>query len=107
MSDTTPQPADLTVATQTTNSILEEHWLKAYWRPCAAWMYMMICFADFILFPFISIMSPVITRASDHPLPYIAWQSLTLSNGGLVHVAFGAILGVATWQKTKERLAQV
>ena len=29
----------------------EEHWVKAYWRPAMGWLYMLICFMDFIGFP--------------------------------------------------------
>jgi hypothetical protein len=43
---------------------------------------------------------PVITK-----LPYVAWQSLSLSNGGLIHMAFGAILGVAAYGRTQEKVA--
>ena len=33
------------------------------------------------------------------------WQPLTLQGGGLVHVAFGAIIGVTAFGRTKEKLA--
>ena len=32
----------------------EEHWIKAYWRPAMGWLYMAICFVDFILFPLLA-----------------------------------------------------
>ena len=38
-------------------------------------------------------------------MTYIAWQSLTLSNGGLIHLAFGAILGVSAWTRGQEKIA--
>jgi uncharacterized membrane protein len=78
----------------------DEHWAKAYWRPAMGWLYMLICLVDFVVFPAISMFIPVITK-----LPYVAWQSLSLSNGGLIHMAFGAILGVAAYGRTQEKVA--
>ena len=78
----------------------DEHWMKSYWRPAMGWLYMLICFMDFVAFPGISMFLPIMTK-----LPYIAWQSLTLSNGGLIHMAFGAILGVAAYGRTQEKVA--
>ena len=78
----------------------DEHWMKAYWRPAMGWLYMLICFMDFVAFPAISMFIPIITK-----LPYVAWASLSLSNGGLIHMAFGAILGVAAYGRTQEKVA--
>jgi len=78
----------------------EEHWAKAYWRPAMGWLYMLICLVDFVIFPAISMFVPMITK-----MPYVAWQSLSLSNGGLIHMAFGAILGVAAYGRTQEKVA--
>ena len=77
----------------------EEHWVKAYWRPAMGWLYMLICLVDFVVFPAISMFIPILTK-----IPYVAWQSLTLSNGGLIHMAFGAILGVAAYGRTQEKI---
>ena len=77
----------------------DEHWMKAYWRPAMGWLYMIMCFCDFVAFPIISIFIPIITK-----MPYIAWQSLTLSNGGLIHLSFGAILGVTAYGRTQEKV---
>lgn len=77
-----------------------EHWAKAYWRPAMGWLYMLICLVDFVIFPAISMFLPIVTK-----LPYVAWQSLSLSNGGLIHMAFGAILGVAAYGRTQEKVA--
>jgi hypothetical protein len=75
------------------------------WRPAMGWLYMVICLMDFVLFPLISIFIPVFLKINGVTVNYIPWQSITLSNGGLVHIAFGAILGVATWQQIKQKLA--
>ena len=79
----------------------DEHWMKAMWRPAMGWLYMLICFMDFVAFPAISMFMPVLVKG----MPYLAWQSLTLSNGGLIHMAFGAILGVAAYGRTQEKVA--
>jgi hypothetical protein len=52
------------------------------------------------VFPAIAMFLPIVTK-----LPYVAWQSLSLSNGGLIHMAFGAILGVAAYGRTQEKVA--
>jgi hypothetical protein len=82
-----------------------EHWLKSYWRPAMGWLYMLICFMDFVGFPMISMFLPVLFKKDGINAGYVAWQSLTLSNGGLIHLAFGAILGVAAFSRGQEKLA--
>ena len=80
-----------------------EHWMKSFWRPAMGWLYMAICFADFIVFPAISMFLPIIEKGFGLQMGYTAWQSLTLSNGGLIHLAFGAILGVSAYGRTQEK----
>lgn len=104
-----PRPAQ-TTATTTSEVVLEtsemveapkpeEHWMKSYWRPAMGWLYMGICACDFILFPIISMFMPVFIKN----FQYIAWKSITLDNGGLIHLAFGAILGVTAYGRTMEK----
>lgn len=78
----------------------EEHWLKAYWRPSMGWLYMAICAFDFIIFPAATLMISAINRT-----PYAQWKSMSLDNGGMIHLAFGAILGVAAWSRGQEKIA--
>ena len=85
----------------------DEHWVKSYWRPAMGWLYMLICFMDFIGFPLISMFLPILFRKDGINAGYVAWQSLTLSNGGLIHLAFGAILGVAAFSRGQEKLASM
>jgi len=85
----------------------DEHWVKSYWRPAMGWLYMLICFMDFVGFPSLSMFLPVIMRGFGITMQYVAWQSLTLSNGGLIHLAFGAILGVAAFSRGQEKLASM
>jgi hypothetical protein len=85
----------------------EEHWVRAYWRPAMGWLYMVICAFDFVLFPLLAMFLPVIDKGFGLNIAYTPWQSLTLSNGGLMHLAFGAILGVSAWARGNEKLAKI
>ena len=78
--------------------IQDEHWIRAYWRPAMGWLYMAICACDFVLFPLLSMFLPLITHQ-----PFSAWRSLTLDNGGMVHLAFGAILGVSAYTRGRDK----
>ncbi len=80
-------------------SIQKEKWVKTYWRPAMAWLYMIINLFDFVIFPALSMILPGIMK-----IAYIPWKPLTLDNGGLIHLAFGAILGITSWVKSKERI---
>ena len=85
-------------------ALMNESWIKQFWRPGMGWLYMAICAADFIIFPALMIFLPVIFKASGISIPYIPWKSLTLENGGMVHMAFGAILGVTAWTRGSEKI---
>ena len=85
--------------------IQDENWIKTYWRPGMGWLYMAICFFDFILFPLLAMFIPAILKGFGvENTQYVPWTSLTLSNGGLIHLAFGAILGVTAWTRGMEKL---
>jgi hypothetical protein len=106
----TPPPADtpvqeFSVPEAPTEPKAEEHWMKSMWRPAMGWLYMIICFMDFVAFPAIAMFLPVLLKGAGLQMQYVAWQSLTLSNGGLIHMAFGAILGVAAYGRTQEKVA--
>lgn len=83
-----------------------EHWFKSYWRPAMGWLYMLMCFVDFILFPVIAMFMPILMKIWNIDADYVPWQSLTLSNGGLIHLAFGAILGITAWSRGQEKIAK-
>jgi hypothetical protein len=85
----------------------EEHWVKAYWRPAMGWLYMAINLMDFIVFPIISMILPIIYKGFGVQIGYTAWQSLSLSNGGMIHIAFGAILGIAAYTRGQEKIAKI
>lgn len=69
-------------------------WFKRDWRVVAAAVYLVINLFDFIIFPILSMVLP-------HYIPGLAyhpWEPMTTMNGGLFHLAFGAILGVSAWR---------
>lgn len=74
---------------------IEESWIKQYWRPVMGWLYMLINLFDFIIFPAMAMILPKFIAG----MTYVAWVPLTLQNGGLIHLAFGAILGIAAWTR--------
>lgn len=84
--------------------VQNENWVKSYWRPAMGWLYMAICAFDFIIFPLMTIFYPVFAKLLGvEGANYTPWESLTLTNGGLIHMAFGAILGVAAWTRGQEK----
>jgi len=84
----------------------DEHWMKHFWRPAMGWLYMLICFVDFVVFPVIAMFMPVIYKGFGATMAYVPWQSLTLSNGGLIHLAFGAILGITSYTRGMEKVGK-
>ena len=83
-----------------------ENWFKSNWRPMAAWIYLIIVFMDFVGFP---LLIHLLWSFTTH-LPtdkFIEWTSLTLTNGGIFHMAMGAIIGVTAWSKSSERIAAI
>jgi hypothetical protein len=85
-----------------------EHWMKSYWRPAMGWLYMGINAFDFIIAPLLTMMMPaVLKNLGATTVTYTQWQSLTLQNGGLIHLAFGAILGITAWSRGQEKVASI
>lgn len=84
----------------------KEDWMTSKWRPMMAVTYMAINICDFILFP---ILWPMIQAWQIEKASYVfvQWVPLTLQGGGLIHMAFGAILGVTAWTRGQEKIAQV
>lgn len=79
--------------------LAQESWFKKDWRPAMCWLYLIICACDFILFPLGAFLMPIFK------LPYVAWVPITLTNGGVVHIALGAITGLYVHNRTREKLA--
>ena len=76
-------------------------WINKKWRPMMGWMYMATCTADFVIFPVLW----SILQALSHGQVTNQWQPLTLQGAGLYHVAMGAVLGIAAYGRTKEKVA--
>ena len=81
----------------------KEDWMNTKWRPAMGWMYMAVCVADFILFPVLwaAIQFWETSAAND---AFRQWQPLTLQGAGLFHMAMGAVLGLAAWGRTQEKI---
>lgn len=77
----------------------KEDWMNSKWRPMMAWIYMGTCFVDFVLFP---VLWSLLQAALKQPITQ--WQPLTLQGAGLYHIAMGAILGIAAYGRTQEKL---
>lgn len=79
----------------------KEDWMNNKWRPAMGWLYMLVCFCDFVIFPVLWSM----LHAIMHSANMTQWQPLTLQGAGLFHIAMGAILGIAALGRTQEKLA--
>ena len=78
----------------------KEDWMNSKWRPMMGWMYMAVCTCDFMLFP---IMWSLL-QALNNGQVTSQWQPITLQGAGLFHIAMGAILGIAAYGRTQEKL---
>jgi hypothetical protein len=79
----------------------KEDWMNSKWRPMMGWMYMAVCMADFVLFPVLW----SLIQAAHGGQVHTQWQPITLQGAGLFHMAMGAIIGVAAFGRTQEKLA--
>lgn len=78
----------------------KEDWMQKKWRPAMGWMYMVICTLDMGVFPILwSILQTVQHQTITQ------WQPLTLQGAGLFHLAMGAVLGIAAFGRTQEKIA--
>jgi hypothetical protein len=78
----------------------DEDWMQKKWRPAMGWMYMVVCFFDMVIFP---ILWALIQSIQHQQL--VQWNPLTLQGAGLFHVAMGAVLGIAAFGRTQEKIA--
>ena len=77
-----------------------EHWMNSKWRPMMGWMYMVVCSFDFVLAPILW----SLLQSLSHGSVQTQWQPLTLQGAGLFHIAMGAVLGIAAYGRTQEKL---
>jgi len=78
-------------------------WINKKMRPMMGWIYMLTCTADFVIFPVLW----SVLQAMSHGSVTSQWQPLTLQGAGLYHIAMGAVLGIAAYGRTKEKVAGV
>jgi len=75
-------------------------WINKKWRPCMGWMYMAVCISDFMIFP----IAWSVFQAVSHGSVTTPWQPITLQGAGLFHISMGAVLGIAAYGRTKEKI---
>jgi hypothetical protein len=80
----------------------QETWVNTKWRPSMGWTYMAVCIFDFIFAPVIWSMFQILGDGKVET----QWQPLTLQGAGLFHMAMGAILGIAVYGRTQEKMAE-
>ncbi len=78
----------------------KEDWMNSKWRPMMGWMYMLVCVMDMVIFPILW----SLLQSLNHGQVSSQWQPLTLQGAGLFHIAMGAVLGLAAWGRTQEKL---
>ena len=78
----------------------KEDWMNSKWRPMMGWMYMLVCMFDFMLAPVLWSLLQAVYKGGIST----QWQPLTLQGAGLFHIAMGAILGIAAYGRTQEKL---
>ena len=77
-----------------------EDWINKKWRPAMGWMYMTVCITDFVIFPILW----SILQAIGAGQVTSQWQPVTLMGAGLFHISMGAVLGIAAYGRTKEKI---
>lgn len=75
-------------------------WINKKWRPAMGWLYMITCTFDFVIFPILWSLLQAMSKGTVTS----QWQPLTLQGAGLYHIAMGAVLGIAAYGRTKEKL---
>lgn len=80
----------------------KEDWMNNKWRPAMGWTYMATCIFDFVIAP---ILWSVVQALGNGGRVEVQWQPITLQGAGLYHIAMGAILGIAAYGRTQEKMA--
>lgn len=74
--------------------------MNTKWRPAMGWTYMLTCLFDFVVAPTLwSVLQHV-----SHGSVNSQWKPLTLEGAGLYHLAMGAVLGIAAYGRTQEKI---
>ncbi len=77
------------------------NFINSKWSPMMAFSYMISCATDFVIFPVLwsvlqSVQGGQVTSQ---------WSPLTLQGAGLYHIAMGAVLGLAAYGRSQEKIA--
>lgn len=75
--------------------------INSKWRPMMAVIYMVTCMTDFVVFPVLW----SVLQALFHGTVTSQWAPLTLQGAGLYHIAMGAVLGLAAYGRSQEKIA--
>ena len=86
-------------AVKSASETKKEDWMNSKWRPMMGWMYMLVCTMDMVVFPILWSLLQTFTHS-----PITQWNPLTLQGAGLFHIAMGAVLGIAAFGRTQEKL---
>jgi len=82
------------------SELKKEDWMNSKWRPMMGWMYMLVCTMDMVVFPILWSLLQTFTHTQ-----ITQWNPLTLQGAGLFHIAMGAVLGIAAFGRTQEKMA--
>ena len=75
---------------------------KQKWTYLMGLTYMIVNIADFVVFPIMfTIVQFFETEAANDA--FRQWVPLTLTNGGFIHIAFAAILGISALNKEEKK----
>jgi hypothetical protein len=94
-----PKGAKMTAEVKSASEQKKEDWMNSKWRPMMGWMYMVVCMMDMVVFPILWSLLQTTTGTQ-----ITQWNPLTLQGAGLFHIAMGAVLGIAAFGRTQEKL---
>ena len=77
------------------------NFINSKWRPLMAVIYMVTCACDFVVFPVLW----SLLQSLSHGQVTSQWMPLTLQGAGLYHIAMGAVLGIAAYGRSQEKIA--
>ncbi len=77
-------------------------WIENRWRPALGWAYIAICLFDFIIGPLVNFSFFQVVGGD-----FQSWKALTMTDGGMFHLAMGAVLGVTSWTRGQEKINRI
>jgi hypothetical protein len=99
------EAAAVTASAGATNTLATDDrfglFINSKWRPMMAFIYMITCATDFVIFPVLW----SVLQAVQGGQVTSQWSPLTLQGAGLYHIAMGAVLGLAAYGRSQEKIA--